>query len=98
MPEGVKKLGPGHNGSGCGRFRGLLFKSFWSAPVERRRGLSWMHRFSAEPEKNLLNNSPSGVVKLLLGSWVENMLVADNSPETVRLRLKLIGSCPEVYG
>jgi len=38
------------------------------------------------------------VVQLLHGSWVETMHMADNSLETVRLRLKLIGSSPEVYG
>jgi hypothetical protein len=57
-----------------------------------------MHLFTAELEKNLSNDSSSSVVQLLHNSWVEAMHMVDNSLETVRLRLKLIGSSPEVYG
>jgi hypothetical protein len=57
-----------------------------------------MHLFRAELEKNLLNDSSSSVVQLLHGSWVETMHMADNSLETGRPRLQLIGSSPEVYG
>jgi|TARA_B110000503_G_scaffold82990_1_gene126660 AcrR family transcriptional regulator len=79
----------------AGISRSNLFRVFPS-----KAAVVWggMHLFRAELEKNLLSDSSSSVVQLLHGSWVETMHMADNSLETVRLRLKLIGSSPEVYG
>jgi AcrR family transcriptional regulator len=79
----------------AGISRSNLFRVFPS-----KAAVVWggMHLFRAELEKNVLSDSSSSVVQLLHGSWVETMHMADNSLETVRLRLKLIGSSPEVYG
>jgi len=79
----------------AGISRSNLFRVFPS-----KAAVVWggMHLFTAELEKNLSNDSSSSVVQLLHSSWVEAMHMVDNSLETVRLRLKLIGSSPEVYG
>ena len=57
-----------------------------------------MHRITEELKNQLASNPETSVVKLLHQSWVGAMRVLDNSLDTVRLRLKLIGSSPEVYG
>jgi hypothetical protein len=57
-----------------------------------------MHRITEELKLQLANNPETSVVKLLHQSWVGAVSVLDNSLDTVRLRLKLIGSSPEVYG
>jgi len=58
-----------------------------------------MHSFTRELAKNLETNTDAGgIVQLLHSSWVQAMHIADGSVETVRLRLRLIGSSPEVYG
>ncbi len=57
-----------------------------------------MHRITEELKNQLASNPETSVVKLLHQSWVGAMRVLDNSLDTVRLRLKLIASSPEVYG
>ncbi len=57
-----------------------------------------MHRITEELKNELASNPETSVVKLLHQSWVGAMRVLDNSLDTVRLRLKLIASSPEVYG
>jgi len=57
-----------------------------------------MHEFNSELKRKLEANPETDLVKLLHTSWVEAMHLLDNSLETVRLRLKLIASSPEVYG
>lgn len=57
-----------------------------------------MHEFNSELKRKLQANPETDLVKLLHTSWVEAMHLLDNSLETVRLRLKLIASSPEVYG
>lgn len=57
-----------------------------------------MHEFNLELERRIKENPETEVVKLLHTSWVQAMHVLDSSLETVRLRLKLIASSPEIYG
>jgi AcrR family transcriptional regulator len=57
-----------------------------------------MHEFNLELERRIKENPETDVVKLLHTSWVQAMHVLDSSLETVRLRLKLIASSPEIYG
>jgi len=57
-----------------------------------------MQRITEELKIQLASNPETSVVKLLHQSWVGAMRLLDNSLDTVRLRLKLIGSSPEVYG
>lgn len=57
-----------------------------------------MHEFILELERLIKDNPETDVVKLLHTSWVQAMHVLDSSLETVRLRLKLIASSPEIYG
>lgn len=79
----------------AGISRSNLFRIFPS-----KAAVVWggMHRITEELELQLANNPETSVVKLLHQSWVGAMGVLDNSLGTVRLRLKLIGSSPEVYG
>ena len=55
-------------------------------------------RITEELKRQLASSPETSVVKLLHQSWVGAMHVLDDSLETVRLRLKLIASSPEVYG
>ncbi len=57
-----------------------------------------MHEFNLELQQKIKDSSETDVVKLLHTSWVQAMHVLDSSLETVRLRLKLIASSPEIYG
>ena len=93
--HGIDQITMDQVAEAAGISRSNLFRVFPS-----KAAVVWggMHLFRAELEKNLLNDSSASVVQLLHGSWVETMHMADNSLETVRLRLKLIGSSPEVCG
>ena len=75
--------------------RSNLFRIFPS-----KSAVVWggMHEFNSELKRKLEANPETDLVKLLHTSWVEAMHLLDNSLETVRLRLKLIASSPEVYG
>ncbi len=79
----------------AGISRSNLFRIFPS-----KAAVVWggMHRITEELKNQLASNPETSVVKLLHQSWVGAMRVLDNSLDTVRLRLKLIGSSPEVYG
>jgi len=57
-----------------------------------------MHLFNVELAQKLEANPETNIVRLLHTSWVEAMHLLDDSLETVRLRLKLIASSPEIYG
>jgi hypothetical protein len=57
-----------------------------------------MHLFNVELARKLEANPETNIVRLLHTSWVEAMHLLDDSLETVRLRLKLIASSPEIYG
>lgn len=75
--------------------RSNLFRIFPS-----KAAVVWggMHEFNVELEAKLENSQEKDIVKLLHKSWVEAMHLLDDSLETVRLRLKLIASSPEIYG
>lgn len=75
--------------------RSNLFRIFPS-----KAAVVWggMHEFNVELKEKLAESPETDVVKLLHSSWVEAMHLLDDSLETVRLRLKLIASSPEIYG
>lgn len=79
----------------AGISRSNLFRVFPS-----KSAVVWggMQRITEELNRQLENSPETSVVKLLHKSWVGAMHVLDDSLETVRLRLKLIASSPEVYG
>lgn len=79
----------------AGISRSNLFRVFPS-----KSAVVWggMQRITEELKRQLENSPETSVVKLLHKSWVGAMHVLDDSLETVRLRLKLIASSPEVYG
>jgi len=75
--------------------RSNLFRIFPS-----KAAVVWggMQEFNQELEKRISENPEKNIVKLLHTSWVQAMHLLDDSLETVRLRLKLIASSPEIYG
>jgi AcrR family transcriptional regulator len=79
----------------AGISRSNLFRLFPS-----KSAVVWggMHQFNAELRSKLEAHPETDIVKLLHTSWVEAMHFLDDSLETVRLRLKLIASSPEIYG
>ena len=79
----------------AGISRSNLFRVFPS-----KAAVVWggMHDFTVELERQLKNNESGSIVSQLHKSWVVAMHLLDESLETVRLRLKLIASSPEVYG
>jgi AcrR family transcriptional regulator len=79
----------------AGISRSNLFRIFPS-----KAAVVWggMQRITEELKEQLAHNPETSVVKHLHQSWVGALSVLDNSLDTVRLRLKLIGSSPEVYG
>jgi len=79
----------------AGISRSNLFRIFPS-----KAAVVWggMHEFTEELERQLRSSKEGSIVKQLHSSWVAAMHVLDASLETVRLRLKLVGSSPEVYG
>ncbi len=79
----------------AGISRSNLFRVFPS-----KAAVVWggMHDFTLELERQLKNNETGSIVSQLHKSWVVAMHLLDESLETVRLRLKLIASSPEVYG
>jgi AcrR family transcriptional regulator len=79
----------------AGISRSNLFRVFPS-----KAAVVWggMHSFTAQLKLQLANNPETSVIKLLHQSWVSALQLLESSPDTVRLRLKLIGSSPEVYG
>jgi AcrR family transcriptional regulator len=79
----------------AGISRSNLFRLFPSKAAVVWGGL---HQFQQELEKRLANSTAADLVSLIHSSWVGAMHELDESLETLRLRLKLIGSSPEVYG
>jgi AcrR family transcriptional regulator len=79
----------------AGISRSNLFRVFPS-----KSAVVWggMQRITEELKRQLASSPETSVVQLLHQSWVGAMHVLDDSLETVRLRLKLIASSPEVYG
>ncbi|MEY3586741.1 TetR family transcriptional regulator [Aquiluna borgnonia] len=79
----------------AGISRSNLFRIFPS-----KAAVIWggMHEFTEELEKQLKKKSSDSIVKQLHNSWIAAMQVLDQPLETVRLRLKLVASSPEVYG
>lgn len=75
--------------------RSNLFRIFPS-----KAAVVWggMHEFTVELEKRINENPETDIVKLLHASWVQAMAPLDQRIETVRLRLKLIASSPDIYG
>ena len=79
----------------AGISRSNLFRVFPS-----KAAVIWggMHIFNEELKTQLASNPEKAVVPLLHSSWVKAMHMLDRSGETIRLRLKLIATSPEVYG
>lgn len=75
--------------------RSNLFRIFPS-----KAAVVWggMHEFNVELAERIKHSPETNLVKLLHTSWVQAMHLLDDSLETVRLRLKLIASSPEIYG
>lgn len=79
----------------AGISRSNLFRIFPS-----KAAVVWggVHKFQEELAQRLESSKNSDLVSLLHSSWVGAMHELDDTLETLRLRLKLIGSSPEVYG
>jgi AcrR family transcriptional regulator len=93
--RGIENVTMDEVAEAAGISRSNLFRLFPS-----KSAVVWggMHQFNAELRSKLESNPETDIVKLLHTSWVEAMHVLDDSLETVRLRLKLIASSPEIYG
>ena len=93
--RGIENVTMDEVAESAGISRSNLFRLFPS-----KSAVVWggMHQFNAELRSKLEANPETDIVKLLHTSWVEAMHVLDDSLETVRLRLKLIASSPEIYG
>ncbi len=93
--RGIENVTMDEVAEAAGISRSNLFRLFPS-----KSAVVWggMHQFNAELRSKLEANPETDIVKLLHTSWVEAMHVLDDSLETVRLRLKLIASSPEIYG
>lgn len=93
--RGIENVTMDEVAEAAGISRSNIFRLFPS-----KSAVVWggMHQFNAELRRKLEANPETDIVKLLHTSWVEAMHVLDDSLETVRLRLKLIASSPEIYG
>ena len=93
--RGIENVTMDEVAEAAGISRSNLFRLFPS-----KSAVVWggMHQFNAELRSKLEANPETNIVRLLHTSWVEAMHVLDDSLETVRLRLKLIASSPEIYG
>ena len=93
--RGIENVTMDEVAEAAGISRSNLFRLFPS-----KSAVVWggMHQFNAELRSKLQANPETNIVRLLHTSWVEAMHVLDDSLETVRLRLKLIASSPEIYG
>ena len=79
----------------AGISRSNLFRLFPSKAAVVWGGL---HQFHEELGRRLKGAKNQDLIALLHGAWVEAMRLLDETLETLRLRLRLIGSSPEVYG
>lgn len=93
--RGIETVTMDEVASHCGISRSNLFRIFPSKAAVVWGGL---HQFHDELGKRLTASKSQDLVELLHGAWVEAMRLLDETLETLRLRLRLIGSSPEVYG
>lgn len=79
----------------AGISRSNLFRLFPS-----KAAVVWggVHQFAQQLQAELAKSNSSNLVTKLHTAWVDAMHELDDSLETTRLRLRLIGSSPEVYG
>ena len=93
--QGIDQVTMDDVAAAAGISRSNLFRIFPSKAAVVWGGL---HQFNDVLEANLKNSKSEDLVNMLHTSWVSAMQVLDESLEVLRLRLKLIGSNPEVYG
>ena len=95
LEKGIDNVTMDDVAEAAGISRSNLFRLFAS-----KSAVVWggMQLFNFELARKLEANPETDIVRLLHTSWVEAMHLLDDSLETVRLRLKLIASSPEIYG
>jgi len=95
LEKGIDNVTMDDVAEAAGISRSNLFRIFAS-----KSAVVWggMQLFNFELARKLEANPETDIVRLLHTSWVEAMHLLDDSLETVRLRLKLIASSPEIYG
>lgn len=95
VEHGIDKVTMDEVAIAAGISRSNLFRVFPS-----KAAVVWggVQRFNEALTEALENSTEKSLVLMLHKSWVSAMQVMDSSLETVRLRLKLISSSPEVYG
>ena len=93
--RGIETVTMDEVAANAGISRSNLFRLFPSKAAVVWGGL---HQFHHELGKRLTGARNQDLVALLHGAWVEAMRLLDETLETLRLRLRLIGSSPEVYG
>ena len=95
LEKGIDNVTMDDVAEAAGISRSNLFRIFAS-----KSAVVWggTQLFNFELARKLEANAETDIVRLLHTSWVEAMHLLDDSLETVRLRLKLIASSPEIYG
>ena len=93
--RGIEQVTMEEVAEAAGISRSNLFRLFPSKAAVVWGGL---HMFNDVLSERLATSDKGDVVQLLHAAWVDAMHVLDESDEMLRLRLKLIGSSPEVYG
>lgn len=93
--RGIEQVTMEEVAEAAGISRSNLFRLFPSKAAVVWGGL---HQFNDVLAERLSNSSDGDIVHLLHTAWVDAMHVLDETDEMLRLRLKLIGSSPEVYG
>lgn len=95
VERGIDKVTMDEVALAAGISRSNLFRVFPS-----KAAVVWggVERFNDALTLALESSTEKSLVLVLHKSWVNAMQVMDSSLETVRLRLKLISSSPEVYG
>ena len=93
--RGIETVTMDEVAANAGISRSNLFRLFPSKAAVVWGGL---HQFNEELGKRLTGAKNQDLIALLHGAWVEAMRLLDETLETLRLRLRLIGSSPEVYG
>lgn len=93
--RGIETVTMDEVAANAGISRSNLFRLFPSKAAVVWGGL---HQFHEELDKRLTGAKNQDLIALLHGAWVDAMRLLDETLETLRLRLRLIGSSPEVYG
>jgi AcrR family transcriptional regulator len=95
VERGIDRVTMDDVAEAAGISRSNLFRVFPS-----KSAVIWggVQNFNEALAQELKSNSQDKLVPMLHKSWVGAMLKQDASLETTRLRLKLIGSSPEVLG